>query len=603
MNIRPIRLFGIVAPRTEWVLFFLCVVLSFALALRLDDDLCKWSVQHFGYWQMWLLLAGTTYFGCRVVAGRIPTYRRWLGRCARWRVTAAFGLIAVASVFAHVHFPHRYKVLADEATLMNTSQALQQHRLVFTPGTAAYRNGIFTVSDGFIDKRPYLHPFLVSLVHDLTGYRWQNSLWLNGALTPLIFGFFFVLGRGLHRRWGGGVAVLLASGVPIIAHTMTGGGFEPLNLLLLLAATHMGARFWQQPSADRLGLFLGVVVLLAHTRYESGLYIVPAGVLVWLALRRWQPGRLPWVLHVVPVLCVPLVWLQVVAFSMERDYFQIGHKGDTTAFSASYLPQNLRSAWEYFCTPSPVYLSATLLVWMAAPLALWALWRGIRNRAFERLPSAPVGSAVVFAMASGLNGMIFLFFNYGQYGEYITQRISVPLWGSGVLMLLLLAPAARLAGKSFTVLGVLNLLVFALPATTRDLCATEYSAAKDFEFVADYCAANTGEEGVMVFSHAPVYWLAMRYPAAGHSSAAKNPKRMIAPKEIGEFDRILVHVFEYSPFFVVNEPERSRPPVWFGSVKKHLVAKRWIGGGLWSAIYEVDGLTDTPSGIGAAVAR
>jgi len=597
-----IRLYGISAPRLEWVLFFLCAVLSFALALRADDDLCKFGVQHFGYWQMWLLVGGTAWYGWRVLRVRLGVYRRWWRCCPRWRAVLVLGMISVASLLAHAHFPHRYKVLADEATLMNTSQALVQHRLAFTPGTAAYRNGIFTVSDGFIDKRPYLYPFLVSVVHDMAGYSWRNSIWLNAALTPAIFALFFVLGRRLHRRWGGGGAVLFACGVPIYAQTMTGGGFEPLNLLLLLAATYNGVRLLERPTIDRLGLFVGTVLLLAYTRYESGLYIVAAAPVVWIVMRRSGWGRFPRSLFVAPLFCVPLVWLQIVAFSMEREYFQIGHKNDATAFSASYLPENLRSAWEFFFSFSPVYLGAPLLAWALVLASLWALARLLRGGLVRRVP--PVRCAVYcFAAASIANGVVFLFFNYGQYGEYITQRISVPLWGSAIPLLLAFLPERRWLGWGVGVAGALNLLAFALPASTRDLCGTEYFAAKDFQFVADYCAGRPGEEGVMVFSHAPVYWLAMRYPTAGHASAAKDPARMLKPKDMGEFDRILVHVFEYSPNFVVNEPERSRPPVWFPTVRKHLLARRWISAGLWSALYEVDGLADMPSNPGAAAGK
>jgi hypothetical protein len=124
-----------------------------------------------------------------------------------------------------------------------------------------------------------------------------------------------------------------------------------------------------------LGLFLGVVLLLAYTRYESGLYIAVAGVVVWRVLRHAEWGRLPGLLYVVPLLCVPLVWLQVIAFSMEREYFQVGHKNDVSAFSAAYLPENLRSAWNFFFTTSPVFLGAPLLVWALVVMAAWSLVR------------------------------------------------------------------------------------------------------------------------------------------------------------------------------------------------------------------------------------
>lgn len=56
-------------------------------------------------------------------------------------------------------------------------------------------------SDNYIDKRPLLYPFLVSLAHDLTGYRVLNAFLVNVALHPLLLGLAWWLARRLAAGW------------------------------------------------------------------------------------------------------------------------------------------------------------------------------------------------------------------------------------------------------------------------------------------------------------------------------------------------------------------------------------------------------------------
>ena len=58
------------------------------------------------------------------------------------------------------------------------------------------------VLDTFLDKRPYFFAFLVSLVHDLTGYRIANIFLVNVALAPALFGLVYWFARALTGRRG-----------------------------------------------------------------------------------------------------------------------------------------------------------------------------------------------------------------------------------------------------------------------------------------------------------------------------------------------------------------------------------------------------------------
>ena len=582
------RFLHIAAPAREWLLLVLCIVLAFVLALLPDVSFGRWAINHLGYWQMWMLVVALLFSWLRGCGRDLAVLRRWWRGGRRSRALGVLLLCGGAAVFAHLHFPHRFKILGDEAALVNTSQAMHQQRLTYMPTTGLYRNGIFLTYDGFIDKRPYFHPFLVSLVHDLTGYRWNNGIGLNAALTVPVFAAFFLLGRRLQRRWGGAVAVGLAAGIPIFAQTFTGSGFESLNLLLVLVTLFAALRYRERASLDRLGVLVSVGLMLAYTRYESGLYLVAVGVCIWWTLVRKGTGRIPWPLYFAPLLCVPLVWLQLIAFADEYQYFQLAVNQDPSAFGVGYLARNLASAWRFFAVPDATNLSSPL-VWAWGVLGIVVLvWRRCRSR---RHRSAPDAVFLVFAGATLANVAIFLFFNYGQYSQYITQRISVPVWGLLVLLGVFLAGRLPRRIAAWLVGGLIgaNLVVFYLPAANGDFHEREYVPVKDFEFVRSVLESVPDEQGIFVFTHMPPYWLCQRCPCSSFRSAVTDKDQVLNMLKDGSYARLWVHTLECTPTVVMDAAARTRlqPPPWFDSVEKRLVAKRWLVSGVTATIYEI----------------
>src|SRR5690606_27299935 len=138
----------------------------------------------------------------------------------------------------------------------------------------------FVLFQGDLDKRPLLFPFLVATLHDLTGYRPENSFIFNAILTPVLFGLLYLVARGVSGVGGGVSAVLLFATIPLVTQTIAGGGFEALNLVMILVVTHLGMRYAAEPSSSRLCAFCLSGVLLAQVRYESVLFVVPVAMAI-----------------------------------------------------------------------------------------------------------------------------------------------------------------------------------------------------------------------------------------------------------------------------------------------------------------------------------
>ena len=99
-----------------------------------------------------------------------------------------------------VHESFGFKIVMDELMLLGTSMSMHLDRVALTPLRGNDIQGAFVVLDGIVDKRPLFFPFLVSIVHDLSGYRPENAFFLNGLLTFVLLGLTWSLGRRLAGR-------------------------------------------------------------------------------------------------------------------------------------------------------------------------------------------------------------------------------------------------------------------------------------------------------------------------------------------------------------------------------------------------------------------
>ena len=317
--------------RRVWLLLLttaLAVVLGF---FALPDQTAIVFVSKTGFW--FVLLAFVLFLHALWV-----TFRGEL-LALSWRAMdwPSVGVVAVGGTVLLVHETFGFKIVMDEIMLLGTSMAMHLDKTVLTPVRGNDIQGTFVILDGMMDKRPLFFPFLASLLHDLTGYRPANVFVLNGALTFVFLGLVHTLGRLLAGRLAGWLGVALFAGLPLLAHNATGGGFELLNLVMILATLLLGARFVEKRDPPALAAFCFSALLLAQVRYESVIFLGPVALLVlWVW---WREGRpvLAW-----PVLLAPLLMvhypLQHRIFDLRASAWELGSKpGSAAVFSFGYV--------------------------------------------------------------------------------------------------------------------------------------------------------------------------------------------------------------------------------------------------------------------------
>lgn len=429
-------------------------------------------VRYSGYW---ILLAAVLCFLFAVF--RVCREREVFRKGRFRRLGAALLFVLVLGVVQWGLQPTGYKIVADEPVLGATAAQMHREREVFYPSRTYELEGKIEVLDGYVDKRRALFPFLVSLLHDFTGFRGNQSFLLNAALTPLFFGLVFFCGHKIWPRWGGWAGCALLATVPLVPMIANSGGVELLNAVLLLGVAATGLAYLKRPGRDNLDVLLLTCVLLAHTRYESALFVFSvAGIVVcgW-----WRVGYpvLSWMAVLVPLLLLPLPWQQQV-FEANPVLWQLDHHEVAAPFAPQWIPRNLKDAADYFFY-SGDRLPNSLLLSVGFVAALVVLAVRLLRGGGRRGP-LPVEAWGWIGVGGGiLAGFLLLMsYHWGQLDDVGASRLILPF-------LLLQAGFVLWAASSFSSprLPALTLLLLCglfFWGKTRPMCA-----GSDFLFGAD----------------------------------------------------------------------------------------------------------------------
>lgn len=430
----------------------------------------------------------------------------------RRRVLAPALLILGASVFVHLHEEKGFKVIMDEPTLALTSRTLHQERVVGFSTRAYNIKGSYAQIAGPIDKRPVFQPFLVSLVHDLVGYHPHNGVWLNVlVLTPVFFLLTYVVGRRLAGGFGGLWAVLLMAGIPHLARTASGGGFELLNLVMILLVVWLSMRYLEDPT-DRVRLALLCLggVLLGQVRYESILFVIPVGLVALLGWWRSRGVQAGWFLPVIPLLLLPWAWIKR-AFEQNENLWQMADVAEATRpFGLEFVYANIGHAVTYFFDFTSTHPNSPLVVILGLVGVLLMSVRLLRELPSLRTMPATEAVWVVFLPAMAGLFLLLMFYFWGRFDDPVVRRLALPFYiplTFGAVFAFGTVLQRRSLHAALLVVTALFLHFYTVPVTAQRPYTHAYLSYEEEDFVRGFIAEHGSRTFIMV-GHQPIVWLA-----------------------------------------------------------------------------------------------
>ena len=284
----------------------------------------------------------------------------------------------VVTVVAWLAVHPALRILSDEANLVGTSKNLFSSRTAtFTVSGKNYYDSYWDV-DVAIDRRPALFPFLVSLVHVVRGYTYENVFLFNLLVLPVFVLVAYRLAKALAGETFAIVASLLAVAHPITLISVRSGGFDFFALFFALLVLKSLLDQVREPSAARLAILWMNLCMFAEIRYESALFILPVVALLlmfrmvtWTLLRPYA-----FIYALTPAYLSPRIWQAVLRGSVPEQ------EAGAIALSVENLVNNVREYFRPVLSPLNNYPAHAGMV-IALGLVGCLLWLGSHRRALR----------------------------------------------------------------------------------------------------------------------------------------------------------------------------------------------------------------------------
>ena len=485
---------AVASDRRCWLLglsLLLALVLGF---LAIPDRAAISFVSRAGFW---FVLVTFIIWVWSLVQSFRPELRQLRLRSIDWPSVA---VVAVDGVLLLVHEQFGFKIVMDELMLLGTSMSMHLDKTVLTPLRGNDIQGAFVIVEGIVDKRPLFFPFLVSIVHDLTGYRPENAFIVNAVLTFVFLGLVFATGRKLAGRAAGWLGVVLFAGLPLLGHNCTGGGFELLNLVMIVGTLLLGARYLEKRDDAALTAFCFSGLLLAQVRYESVIFLLPVALVVLWAWWRARALLLPWPILVAPLLMVHYPLQHRIFEIRESAWEMFSRPGYSEPFSVRYIPENLEHAVKFFfgrASDQPNSLVLSALGCIAVPFFALLVIKRLRALAAE----PPTNVAVtLFALGFALQFGLMMCYFWGKFDDVVIRRLSLPTQLAMVVAILAILPqfAKPAVLRSILVLAMVGLMARSVPSMAAHAYSQEYTPAREVAWRREFMAAQPRPDYLMI---------------------------------------------------------------------------------------------------------
>jgi hypothetical protein len=514
------------------------VLLGFVLPA---PDQAQLVIHRYGYPVMLLTFAWFCWSLARVWRGlRAESRAASPGAAPWWPTRLQLAAVGGACLLALIAEPRGEKILYDEYVLGATAMHIHQTRDISTVVRGYEVNGVFLPLTSYLDKRPYFFAFVLSLVHDVTGYREANVYLLNAGSAVAVLVLTFVVARRLAGGRAASLAVLLVGGLPLLAQNASGAGMELINLAMLLLCLWLGCVAAERPTEARMEAFVLAIVLLAQCRYESALYVVPGAMVILLLWWRERRLILPWGIVAAPLLLLPIPLLQLV-LTANKALWELPENLESR-FAPANVGPNLKHAADFLFSGARADANSPLLALLGCAGLAGCAWLALRRpRAAWRQPARWVTACFSLGIFGNLGLLMFYF--WGALDDPMVARLALPLY-----VLLACAAAAWLAhlDRARPVLrwGIAAALA-AIPVTygrttPLHLYSSENLVAAEVRWERAWVAARPAGDRLVLTNKSSLPWLLEHIPSLLFHHARERRDQIAFHLREGTFTEVLV---------------------------------------------------------------
>jgi len=520
----------------KWLFLWSLIIVATVFALTyfaIKDEVVIWVHVHLGYYFCLTLFLCWLYFLWKA-------YRR--SRCLESIRTHWRGLLLalIAGFSLQIYQEQQFRVFNDEPAHQMAAQSMHELRQVSIPEVGYHLEGKLDFGERSLSYRMYFYPFLVSLVHDLTGFRVENGLIVNAALGIGFFLLIYLIGIRFHP--GGGVfLILLAATLPLLDLSATSWGYDLTNLTTLAALFFASLEYVERPDRNRLNLLIATSLIASMCRNESVLLLAFSVLVIgYVVFRRRGVVPISRFSAISPFFLIPAFAAHSI-FGIINPANLYSSWQDNGFFVFSAIPENFTrvSSWMFdFSTASPSspvlsFFGLLGLIFLATQTAL-SFWR--------RVPIHPQTALV----------LIFSMVGFPVYVLVILGQFWNPLAGEAVrfllplhLMLLILAGwwLGNLNVKPaflhfFLIILAAAVFLFGVPARSTMPRGNNAAFAQHAEWAIQWLDDND-DDATLYVSQLNTFFLLHGYPTIGSDRANQHIRQLMHLVREGYYDRVL----------------------------------------------------------------
>jgi len=324
-------------------------------------------------------------------------------------------IAVVVTVTAGLAVHPALRILSDEANLVGTSKNFFASRTAtFTVSGKNYYDSYWDI-DVAIDRRPTLFPFLVSLIHVVCGYSYQNVFIFNLMVLPVFVLVSYRLAKSLGGESFAVVASLLVVAHPITLITVRSGSFDFFAVFLGMLVIKSLRDYSRESSPTQLAILWMNLCVFAEVRYETGLFIAPlVALLLLFRMVAWSTLRpYAFIYALTPVYLLPRIWQAVLRGNVpEQD-------PGTVTFSLANFFNNADDYFKPILSPFQSYPAHSAIVIALGVIGCFLWLRWIHRRVLEHDWASPQLRFAIFVTAWMLLQAIIVF-------TYIWGRAQYP---------------------------------------------------------------------------------------------------------------------------------------------------------------------------------
>jgi len=351
------------------------------------------------------------------------------------------------------------------------------------------------------------------------------------------------VGRRMAGKWGGVVLAFLLMLPPMYAHNANSGGFELLNLLMIVALGHAFMLVLERPGdPDRFGWMLFTAVLLAHCRYESVLFLFPTaivGVLAWTQARKVVA---PWTVYLAPLLLIPRLWQHRV-FEV-GDTWQLSSKPEAQGepFGFRFFYDNVGHALNYYFSSGADSANSVFLA--VVGFLFVGFFVMLMYRRHSRTDAGPSMQGAYFLwMGLSAHLLLMMLYFWGQFDDLTTQRLALPthLW---LAIPAVAVPATAKwwprAAPFYAAVTSVFLLFFTAPQLHVDRFSRANYASQTQDWIVDLARKFPSHQRRLVIDNFSAFaWLLVDTPVITREAVRQLPERIRFHWKHGTFDEVL----------------------------------------------------------------